>query len=158
MSADGSGELSQFRKINRSGDSGPHFLNNSMAWYFSTVYALHKTPDGDPIKIVYNMLGKRHAWNECDGEGGRTTTYFRREALDGRGPVSGEQCATALNTSGKFLSSVAYWYEAIDQNPDLFPPAFRKMKGIQQMSELSFFHTNADGKECWDEGIVRARQ
>jgi hypothetical protein len=152
LSADGSGELARFKKIFRNGDSGPHFLNNSMMWYFSTVHKRHG------IEIEFNTLGKRHAWNECDGEGGRTTTWFRREALEGRGPVTAEQCATSINTSGKFLNSVAYWYEAIDQDPALFPEEFRPLKSIQKMSEVSYFHFDADGEERWLEGIVRARE
>jgi hypothetical protein len=103
--------LRRFKKILCSGDSGPHFLNNSMMWYFSTVRKRHN------IEIEFNTLGTRHAWNGCDDEGGRTTAWFPREGLEGRGSVSAEQCATSINTSGKFLNSAAYWFEAIDQDP-----------------------------------------
>jgi hypothetical protein len=153
LSKDGSGELSRFKKIFRNGDSGPHFINQHMMWWWGTVYETYG------IEIDFNTLPKRHAWNECDGEGGRTTTFFRREALAGNAPVTAKQCADSLNNSDKFASSAAYWFAAINHDPALFPGKLelRDMEGIQKMSEFSFFHFDADHKVARTAGVVRAR-
>jgi hypothetical protein len=57
----GSGVFERFTEIKLLRDSGPHFQNNNIAFYESSIFELYGK------KFSVSAFAKRHGWNECDG-------------------------------------------------------------------------------------------
>lgn len=135
-------------------DSGPHFQNNNIVWFESTIFELYEK------EFLVSAFAKRHGFNECDGALARFIRALRDAALGGDPPKDAEDAARIINTHEKFANCTAYFWSVIDRNPSLFPEkTMTKFAGIQagQFCEFCYDYTDYDGTVVRDPGWVRAR-
>lgn len=147
-----SGVFSKWDHIILVRDSGPHFQNNRVCYFEST------------IKSVYHKLfevsafAKRHGFNECDGLHARTTNAVRDKAMAGAAPRTARDIAMTINNHEKFSNCTAYYFDKIDRNPALFPK-IRDFDGITANAHTQFQYCMPDvnGAMATAPGYVRAR-
>jgi len=112
-------------------DSGPHFQNNNIAFFESTIGSDYGK------KFIVSAFAKRHGFNECDGALARFIGAVRSKSLEGSPPTTASSAAAVINSHDKFGNCTAYYFDKIDRNPDLFPK-LRPFHGIQAAALCEF--------------------
>ena len=72
----GAGVLTRFERNLLLRDSGPHFQNNNICYFESSIYAEYH------FEFGVSAFAKRHGWNECDGALARFIGAIKEAALD----------------------------------------------------------------------------
>ena len=85
-------------------DSGPHFQNNNICYYESTIFSKYSK------RIRVSAFAKRHGFNECDGSHARLVQAVRNKAME-RSPPSYARGAASeagvMNEHEKFQNCTA---------------------------------------------------
>jgi hypothetical protein len=147
-----SGEFDSWHTIILERDSGPHFQNNNICFYETTIGPRFNK------HFIVSAFAKRHGFNECDGALARFVRAVRDQALESKPPTNAMQAANTVNTHAKFKNCSAYYFNKIDRNPALFPK-LSKFNGIQALAlcEFKYDFLDAAGLEVQEPGYVLAR-
>jgi hypothetical protein len=141
----GSGIFDRFDEIKLLRDSGPHFQNNAICYFESTIFALYGK------HFTVSAFAKRHGWNECDGAMARFVGAINDASLEGAPPLDARAAVNRINFHDKFFTCSAFYFALIDRNPELFP-AVVKFSGIQSLAlcEFKYAWTDYDGRQVSD--------
>jgi hypothetical protein len=144
--------FAKFKSIKLCRDSGPHFQNNKICYFETTM----KKEYG--INFSVSAFAKRHGWNECDGAHARFVKAIKEASLEDYPPLDCESAVGVVNHHDKFKNCAAYHFTKIDRNPNLFPKLV-DFKGIQSLSLVEFIYswTDFDGRVVEEPGYVLGR-
>lgn len=148
----GSGVLARWKEIVLVRDSGPHFQNNKICYFETTIWETYG------FKFWVSAFAKRHGWNECDGAMARVVQAMKAASLEGSPPLDAKDAVEVLALHEKFGNATAYYFEKIDRSEKLFPK-LRTFDGIQAkaLCEFRYAWTDYDGQEVCEPGYVMAR-
>lgn len=148
----GAGIFERFDEIKLLRDSGPHFQNNAICYFESTISQLYGK------MFTVSAFAKRHGWNECDGAMARFVGAINDASLEGAPPLDAQAAVNRINFHDRFFTCSAFYFAKIDRNPALFPKV-TQFKGIQSLSlcEFKYTWTDFDGREVSEPGWVLAR-
>lgn len=148
----GSGVFDNFRKIIVPRDGGPHFQNNNVCYFESTIYAKY----GKLFEV--SAFAKHHGWSSCDAAIARMVETVREKSMIAP-PTDAATAAACINDHPKFLNATAYFWDIIDRSPEVFPADLVKFKGIkdQQFCQFVYAYTDHDGEVKREPGYVMAR-
>ena len=106
----GANVFERFSEIILLRDSGPHFQNNNINYFESTIWETY-----GKIFLV-SAFAKRHGWNECDGRMAAFVQAVRASSLEDLAPTNAKEAVTCINMHHKFPNSTGYFFDKIDRN------------------------------------------
>ena len=153
LRSDGANYFAQWDEIKLLRDSGPHFQNNNIVYFESTIESLYGK------KFTVSAFAKRHGWNECDGAMARFVEAIKAASLESMPPLDTMAAVSVINHHAKFENCIALAFKKIDRDPALFPAKSTDFVGIRklQLCEFVYEWIDYDGRRVAEPGWVLAR-